>query len=1225
MERLTRQAIRRRLSRDRTEASVEDLDEIHNPVLTGSWIYTIGADKDRIWVSEGIGRIFGITVPGDGYVPIETIGRCIPDREKVRLSLRQLVKDGGEHDMEFEVVPADGGPRRIVLSVAEMMEETVGTGVRMSGAIWDITDILLLDSRMRRLNRELTAIKECARAVIKARSEQELWDSICRIVCEIAEYRLTWVGLAEHNDSKDIRPVAWSGYNEEYVLSVRATWGDGERGTGPAGVSIKTGRTTFIQDVMNDDRYDLWRENALKNGYRSLIAIPLMDSGEAFGALMIYSDRADGFTAEEVELLEEMAGDLALGIITLRMRREREKAMDALKRVEARNRTLYDLSQMTGATSKDLTERAMNSCISLSDSKFGFVAFVNEDETALTMQNWSKQVMEECMVVNRPYTYNVVETGSWTESLRLRRPVIVNRYSEPHANKRGLPAGHVRIERFMTVPVFDRGQIVAVLGVANKESDYTEEDATDLSLLMDGMWRIVRKLKAEEELKEHHNLLNSFAENIPDAIYMKDLDGRYIMMNPGGAALLGMDSKDVLGKDDKTLFGTEVAAQLRCEDQEVIEGRQARFYEATNVIRGRRTTYSTWKAPYVNSDGEIIGVMGYSRDITEKKAAEEALQRSEQMLKIVIDNFPGVVFWKDRNLVYLGANKESATNVGFDDPSECVGRTDYDLPWAETEADAYRADDLQVMESGVPKLHIIERQQRLNGKFGWLDTCKVPLRDKDGKVVGILGTATDITEKKSAEDALRQANLIVENSPVMLFRWRAEEGWPVELVSKNIVRFGYEPEMFLDGSLLFSDIVHPDDLDGIKAALGEKIRQGEDSYEGVYRIRNRDGEYHWVDQRTFLGRDSEGTVTKFQGILIDITERVEAEKRLQAINEALKEGEEKYQELFELGSEALFLIEDETGKVLECNTAASEMYGYSHKELLESFTPDLLAKRGEPESKMIENRNGSVIIPLEYHRRKDGRMFPVEINCRSFTWKGLQVHVAAVRDITERIRTSEALRQVNKKLNLLNNITRHDLKNQMTALTGNMALAKMKRADPSFDVYMEKALASADSMAAIIKFAEAYEEIGVREAIWHDLKTLVIDSVGDVPPSRLRIINDIPAGIEVFADPLIKKVFYNLVDNAIRHGGKATTIRFSVERVGGSHAIVCEDDGLGISADIRSKLFNRGFGKNHGLGLFLSREILAITGITMTEEGEPGKGARFVMSVPREGLRGVYQ
>ena len=1802
MEQLTRQAIKRRLSRDRNEAKGREPDELQGPVLTGSWIYTVGADNGRIWVSEGIGRIFGIIVPDDGYVPIETISRCIPDREKVRLSLSELFNDRKEHDMEFEVVPADGGLKKIVLSVADIMEETEGTSVRISGTIWDITDILLLDSRMRRLNRELMAIKECARAVIKARNEQELWDSICRIVCEIAGYRLTWVGLAEHNDGKDIRPVAWSGYNEDYVLSVRATWGDDERSTGPAGRSIKTGRTTFIQDVLNDDRYDLWREHALKNGYRSLIAIPLMDSGEAFGALMIYSDKTNGFTSEEVELLEEMAGDLAFGIVTLRMRREREKAMDALKRVEARNRTLYDLSQMTGATSKDLTERALNSCISLSESKLGFVAFVNEDETALTMHNWSKQVMEECMVANRPYLYRMEETGSWTESLRRRRPVIVNHYSEPHANKRGLPLGHVKIERFMTVPVFDRSHIVAVLGVANKESDYTEEDATDLSLLMDGMWRIVRKLKAEEELKEHHNLLNSFAENIPDAIYIKDLDGRYLMMNPGGAALLGMESKDVLGKDDEALFGAEVAAQLRGEDREVIEERQARFYEATNIIRGRRTTYSTWKAPYMNSDGEVIGMMGYSRDISEKKEAEEALQRSEQMLKIVIDNFPGLVFWKDRNLVYLGANKESATNVGFEDPSEYVGKTDYDLPWAETEADAYRADDIQVMESGIPKLHIIERQQRLNGKFGWLDTSKVPLRDKDGKVVGILGTATDITEKKRAEDALRQANLIVENSPVMLFRWRAEdgwpvelvsnnitqfgyepqelldgsikyasiihpddlgltaekvdecvrsgidqfeqvyrirtkdghyrwvedrtvvergadggvthyqgividiterklaeqglqeseernrrllgrsfdarithrdgkiifandtaarliraeskedligkdlvefltgeskekaekriqqlyakpgtvvpiieeqficfdgdiidievtaasfleggeptvevvfrdiserkriqeelrrseekfrglvenapyamliisddkikylnpaamelfgassaddvlgtkisdrvdprfrpslkrrkhqlevekrptektdevyikldgtpvdvevaavpyrfnnddgsmiilrditdrkraeealekrilaltrpldemedivfedlfniselqhlqdllgkawgvgvlltrpdgtpitrpsnftyfctefirksekgrmrcqtsdsiigrhnpsgptierclsaglwgagasitvggrhianwligqvrneaqteeemveyareigvdearfreaflqvpvmsterfehiantlfalanqlssiayqniqqarfiaerkmaddalreanlimenspvmlfrwraqEGWPVELVSKNIVRFGYEPEMFLNGSLLFSDIVHPDDLDGIKAALDDKISQGEDSYEGIYRIRSRDGAYHWVDERTFLERDSEGMVTNIQGILIDITERVEAEKRLQAINDALKEGEEKYQELFELGSEAVFLIDNGTGKVLECNTAASEMYGYSHKELLESNTRDLLVKRAESESKMIENRNGSVIIPLEYHRRKDGRMFPVEINSRYFTWKGNNVHVAAVRDITERIRTSEALRQVNKKLNLLNNITRHDLKNQMTALTGNLALAKLKRADPSFDVYMEKALASADSMTAIIKFAEAYEEIGVREAIWHDLKTLVIDSVGDVPPSKLRIINDVPAGIEVFADPLIKKVFYNLIDNAIRHGEKATTVRFSVEKVDGVHTIVCEDDGLGISADIRSKLFNRGFGKNHGLGLFLSREILAITDITMTEEGEPGKGARFVMSVPRDGIRGVY-
>jgi PAS domain S-box-containing protein len=143
------------------------------------------------------------------------------------------------------------------------------------------------------------------------------------------------------------------------------------------------------------------------------------------------------------------------------------------------------------------------------------------------------------------------------------------------------------------------------------------------------------------------------------------------------------------------------------------------------------------------------------RDVTGRKMAEEALQRSEQMLNIVIDNFPGVVYWKDRDSVYLGANKEAARIAGLADPSEYMGKDDYDLPWSRTEAEAYRADDRQVMESGRPKLHVIESQRRADGSLGWLDTCKVPLYDSQGKVVGVLGTSMDITERKRTEDELR--------------------------------------------------------------------------------------------------------------------------------------------------------------------------------------------------------------------------------------------------------------------------------------------------------------------------------------------------------------------------------------------------------------------------------------------------------------------------------------
>jgi signal transduction histidine kinase len=154
----------------------------------------------------------------------------------------------------------------------------------------------------------------------------------------------------------------------------------------------------------------------------------------------------------------------------------------------------------------------------------------------------------------------------------------------------------------------------------------------------------------------------------------------------------------------------------------------------------------------------------------------------------------------------------------------------------------------------------------------------------------------------------------------------------------------------------------------------------------------------------------------------------------------------------------------------------------------------------------------------------------------------------------------------------------------------------------------------------MIQFTKEYEQIGIKDPAWQDCRTLV-DTTAKVAPGKIIVGNDLPAGGEVFADQLITKVFYNLMDNAARYGGKITTIRFYVEDSGDEHRIICEDDGVGIPVEEKEKIFERGFGKNTGLGLFLSREILAITGITIRETGEPGKGARFEMTVPK----GMYR
>ncbi|MHB8164620.1 MAG: sensor histidine kinase [Methanoregula sp.] len=209
-----------------------------------------------------------------------------------------------------------------------------------------------------------------------------------------------------------------------------------------------------------------------------------------------------------------------------------------------------------------------------------------------------------------------------------------------------------------------------------------------------------------------------------------------------------------------------------------------------------------------------------------------------------------------------------------------------------------------------------------------------------------------------------------------------------------------------------------------------------------------------------------------------------------------------------------------------------------------------------------------------------------------------------------------AMLRANKQLNLLSSITRHDINNQLRGLNGFVELLHTKIPEPSFEDYFTRTTEASDQISAMIRFTKENEQIGIRAPAWHDIRTLV-DNVGkDVKTGKITLKNDLPANIEVLADPLIARVFFNLVDNAIRHSGKITKIRFSFEARNGNRVIICEDDGDVVAKSEKEKIFDRGFGKNTGFGLTISREILDITGMTIKETGKPGTGARFEITVP---------
>lgn len=181
---------------------------------------------------------------------------------------------------------------------------------------------------------------------------------------------------------------------------------------------------------------------------------------------------------------------------------ERKLAEESINLNEFRLEALLDLNQMTEASIKEITDFTLEESIWLSNSKIGFLAFVDKDETLVTIHSWSKRALEECSIIDKPIIYPVDNLGLLGESVRQRKPVIINDYASHIPSKKGYPKGHVEIIRYLSVPVLDEGRIVAVAGVSNKEDDYNEKDAQQLTLLLEGMWRIIKHKRGETGKKE---------------------------------------------------------------------------------------------------------------------------------------------------------------------------------------------------------------------------------------------------------------------------------------------------------------------------------------------------------------------------------------------------------------------------------------------------------------------------------------------------------------------------------------------------------------------------------------------------------------------------------------------------------------------------------------------------------------------------------------------------
>jgi PAS domain S-box-containing protein len=229
--------------------------------------------------------------------------------------------------------------------------------------------------------------------------------------------------------------------------------------------------------------------------------------------------------------------------------------------------------------------------------------------------------------------------------------------------------------------------------------------------------------------------------------------------------------------------------------------------------------------------------------------------------------------------------------------------------------------------------------------------------------------------------------------------------------------------------------------------------------------------------------------------------------------------------------------------------------------------------------------------------------------------------VVSLMDITHKTREEDALQRANKKLNFFNIITRHEILNHLTVIKGYIELSREQIRDPPFLLTsLDKELAAANALQNLITFTRDYQNIGIQPPAWYNISSTINAVAAGIRLGSVTLSED-TEGVEIYADHLLEKVFFHLLDNAVRYGGKIRTIRLFCRESFEELHVICEDDGIGIPPDAKEKIFNRQFFQNTGLDMYLSREIVSITGMSIRETGIYGKGARFEIRVPKGAYR----
>lgn len=787
-----------------------------------------------------------------------------------------------------------------------------------------------------------------------------------------------------------------------------------------------------------------------------------------------------------------------------------------------------------------------------------------------------------------------------------------------------------------------------------------------------------------EALRTSEMKFRSILDNMQDIFYRTDQEGNLIFISPSGVSIAGYTSADEMiginvaesfytDPDERSAFFATLEKSGRVDNYPLVL--KARDNSLHNILANCHY--------YYDDAGTILGTEGMLHDVTGITIAEKTIKASEEKFRSLVENSLEPILISDLQGTVLFANNASLKLTGIGDSTTITDMNVMDFIAPESLEDVIRdfievshghdaflsnyqllANGKKISVESIGKLityddrpadlislrDITERkehQEVVREKNQMLTTlydlqrifAEIPAGMRiEEVIVHELSTRFGVVAVFSRYDPFEEVlhATCIEFGPELLKKIPNAMMVATRLVGKRPedVRMPINKEAYRDISrsiVSMKKTVAEISYGTVSPVIGATAQKlgGIDHFIHISHI--IDGELYGI---SIIGI-KHGQPDPSRELLESFAHIVAVSLRRQRAETGLRESEERLRSFVAQALEGISLV-DEEGRIIEWNPALEKITGTSRNEVMGVHVWDIATRmipdehhRESVRSKIEESVKSTIksgIIPntgptCYPMQRPDGTTARVKQTVFSIDTSQGHMIGTLYQDVTEEKRAEEALHQANKKLTLLSSITRHDINNQLTVLQGYLDMLETRQPDPLPNEYYQEVSTAAERIFSMIEFTKEYEMIGINAPTWQDCRTLVDTAAKEAQIGQVIVKNSLPSGTTVFADPLIARVFYNLMDNAVRHGGNITTIRFFAEKRDDNLILVCEDDGRGIVPEEKEKIFRRGVGKNTGMGLFLTREILSITGITTCETGEPGMGARFEITVPH----GTYQ